>query len=45
MRKKILVTGSEGLIGVAIIKDLEARGMDISRLDICAEEAANRGDR
>lgn len=44
MRKKVLVTGSEGLIGSAIIKQLEARGMFTSQLDICAEEEINRGD-
>ncbi len=44
MRKKVLVTGSEGLIGSAIIKELEARGMFTSQLDICAEEEINRGD-
>ena len=44
MRKKVLVTGSEGLIGSAIIKELEVQGMVTSRLDICAEETVNRGD-
>lgn len=44
MRKKVLVTGSEGLIGSAIIKELEARGMLTSQLDICAKEEINRGD-
>ena len=44
MRQKVLVTGSEGLIGCAIIKELETRGMVTSRLDICAEEEVSRGD-
>lgn len=44
MQKRILVTGSEGLIGSAIIEELDARGIKTNRLDINTKDPANRGD-
>lgn len=42
--KKVLVTGSEGLIGAAIVKKLQARGAEIVRLDVRGDGQVWRGD-
>jgi nucleoside-diphosphate-sugar epimerase len=44
MQKKILVTGSEGLIGSEIIQELQTLGMMTAKLDICAEVPGHQGD-
>lgn len=44
MQKKILVTGSEGLIGSAIIQELQSLGMKTIQLDIKAKIPTHRGD-
>lgn len=44
MQKKILVTGSAGLIGSAIIQELQTSGRITTQLDICAEVPVHRGD-
>ena len=44
MQQKILVTGSEGLIGSAIIQELKKKGMKTVQLDIDAENPAHQGD-
>lgn len=44
MQRKVLVTGSEGLIGSALIKELEGQGIETSCLDILAKKPSDRGD-
>lgn len=41
MRHRILITGSSGLVGTALVRELTARGVDIVRLDIRAQGKAH----
>ncbi len=44
MNRKILVTGSEGLIGSKLVKVLEVSGYDVIRLDVHALDQSIQGD-
>lgn len=43
MRQRVLITGSEGLIGRAVAKTLLARGFEVTKLDLAAGDDV-RGD-
>ena len=44
MNRKVLVTGSEGLIGSELVKILRSKGYEIARLDICSVDRLSQGD-
>lgn len=44
MAAPILVTGSEGLVGSALCRALQAFGRPVRRLDVRADDPASRGD-
>ena len=44
MNRKVLVTGSEGLIGSELVKILRNEGYEVARLDIRAADRSSQGD-
>lgn len=44
MNRKVLVTGSEGLIGSELVKILRNEGYEVARLDLRAADRSSQGD-